>query len=116
MAVWVSIRCLMTRSWYCSRDLFTKIGIGLETCLPRSCSWSRNLVIKVLVYSFFKGLDNKSQDMPLPVPSDDLIPFLILQRDSKYAPQHSHFYSFQQPVLSSCHVLALLHISSLALA
>jgi len=91
---------------------FTKIGLGLETWLPRDCSWSQDLVIKVLVYSF----DNKSEDMPLPVPSDHLIPFLILQRDSKYVPQHSHFYSFPQPVLSSCHVLALLHISSPALA
>src|SRR6218665_3798284 len=47
------------RSWSWSRDLVAKVlvsrpggqGLGLETWWPRSWSWSR---------AFFKGLDNKS--------------------------------------------------------
>src|SRR6218665_686973 len=68
-----------------SRPYYQGLGLGLETLLPRSWSWSRDLVAKVLVLvsrpggqglglgletwwprswswsrAFFKGLDNKS--------------------------------------------------------
>src|SRR6218665_1724398 len=76
-----------------SRPYYQGLGLGLETWWPRSWSWSRDLVAKVLVLvstpggqglglgletwwprswswswsrAFFKGLDNKSVNYYMP--------------------------------------------------
>ena len=84
----VSIQCLVIYRILVSRPNYQGLGLGLETWWPRSCSWSRDLLTKVLVLVsrpvhqglglgletwwprswswsrvFFKGLDNKSADL-----------------------------------------------------